>query len=122
RCLDLPRTLPAVPEARNDSAAPIKVDQNGRGAFARKSGLCADVPFGIAVGGISRDQMADPAKGSARTDPKARRDDQPKDAAQKLAVIDLSHAGYQKTQDRRIARFLHFLLLEPTGASMSIPS
>jgi len=58
--------------------------------------------------------MADPAQSSAAAYPKAGRDNQPKDAAQKLAVVDLSHAGYQKTQDGRISRFLYFLLL-PTN-------
>jgi hypothetical protein len=54
--------------------------------------------------------MADPAQSPATTYPEAGRNDQPKEAAQKLAVVDLSHAWYQKTQDGRIPGFRHYLI------------
>src|SRR6266850_1450017 len=59
-CLDLPRTVSAVPQPRNDSGCRL--------------GLCG-VPFGIAVGCIRRDHMADPAQSSATAYPKPGRDD-----------------------------------------------
>src|SRR5690606_29112087 len=45
------------------------------------------------VGGVRRYQMADPAEHAAAAEPEARRHDQPENAAQKVAVVNLTDAG-----------------------------
>ena len=47
----------------------------------------------VGVGGVGRDDVADPAEQTTRTDPQTRRDDQPQDTGQEATVIDLSDSG-----------------------------
>src|SRR5687767_12416117 len=61
----------------------------------------ATVPFlGAAVGGKSGNDVADPAEQPAAADPQPRRDDQPEDAPQEVAVVKLSNPRYQRAQHR----------------------
>ena len=55
--------------------------------------------FGIAVGGVRRDHVRDPAEETARADPEAGRDDQPEEAAPEGAVVDLADAGNDEAED-----------------------
>ena len=48
--------------------------------------------------------MADPAEQAAGADPEARRDDQPEDAAQEVAVVDLADARDEQAEDGGDAR------------------
>ena len=47
----------------------------------------------VAVGGVGRDDVADPAKQATRSDPQARRNDEPQDPSQEATVIELSDPG-----------------------------
>ena len=50
--------------------------------------------FRVRVGAVSRDDVANPSKGSASTQPKTRSKDQPKDPGQNSAVIELSNSRH----------------------------
>src|SRR5262245_9633531 len=54
--------------------------------------------------------MTNPAKSTARSDPESRRYDQPEDAAQELAIVDLSDSWNQETQHRCITRSSHWFV------------
>jgi hypothetical protein len=47
----------------------------------------------VGVGGVGRDDVADPAEQATRTDPQARRDNQPQDTGQDATVVELSDSG-----------------------------
>src|SRR5262245_1427452 len=64
--------------------------------------------------GVGGDQVADPAEQPAGADPEARRDHEPEEAAQELAVVDLSHAWHDQAEHGGGAGILHGRLLEDT--------
>ena len=47
----------------------------------------------VGVGGVGRDDMADPTQQAACADPQPRRDDQPQDTGQEATVVELSDSG-----------------------------
>lgn len=47
----------------------------------------------VGVGGIGRDDVADPAEQATRTDPEARRDNESQDTGQEPTVVELSDSG-----------------------------
>ena len=47
----------------------------------------------VGVGGVGRDDVADPTEQAARADPEARRDYQPQDAGKKAPVVELPDSG-----------------------------
>ncbi len=49
--------------------------------------------FGVRIGRVSRDNMAYPAQHATRANPEAGRDNEPQDARQNSAVIELAHTG-----------------------------
>ena len=58
--------------------------------------LDASVP----VRGVGRDHMAHPSKQSARSNPEAGRDDQPEDAAEEVAVVNLADSRNDHAENR----------------------
>jgi 3'-phosphoadenosine 5'-phosphosulfate (PAPS) 3'-phosphatase len=50
---------------------------------------------------VGRDYVAHPAEQAARTDPEARRDNEPQNAGQDATVIELSDSRDERAQDRR---------------------
>jgi hypothetical protein len=44
----------------------------------------------VGVGGVGRDDVADPAEQATRADPQARGDDEPQDTGQEATIIELS--------------------------------
>jgi hypothetical protein len=54
--------------------------------------------LGVGVCGVGGNNVADPAERAARANPKARRDDKPKNSREDAAVVKLSYAGNDKTQ------------------------
>ncbi len=72
--------------------------------------------FRIGIGRVRRDDMADPSQGSATAYPKTRRNDQPEDGTQELAIVDLPHSRDKETQDSCGARVSHHcVLITPRG-------
>ena len=63
--------------------------------------------FRIIVGGVSRDDMANPAEHPAATDPQAGRDDEPEDAPQPLAIVYLSDARNDETENGSESGIFH---------------
>jgi len=55
--------------------------------------------FGVAIGRIGRDDVADPAERAARADPEAGREDESQDARQDLPVVELADAWNKKTEN-----------------------
>ena len=51
---------------------------------------------GEIVGGVGRDDVAQPAQQAPRTDPQAGGDNEPEDGPPNLAVINLSQTGYER--------------------------
>ena len=47
----------------------------------------------VRVGSVGRDDVANPTEQAARTDPQARRDDEPQDTGQEATVVELSDSG-----------------------------
>ena len=47
----------------------------------------------VRVGGVCRDDVANPTEQAARADPQARRDDQPQDTGQEATIVELSDSG-----------------------------
>ncbi len=47
----------------------------------------------VGVGGVGRDDVADPTEQAARTDPEAGGDDEPQDSGQEATVVELSDSG-----------------------------
>jgi hypothetical protein len=62
---------------------------------------------GVAVGGVGRDDVRRPAEQAARADPKPRCDDEPQDAGQDAAVVELSHPWDDRAQNRCQCRITH---------------
>src|SRR5215208_5104363 len=58
-------------------------------AFPRRP--AAMVPR-VGVGGVGRDDVADPAEQTTRTNPQARRIDEPQDTSQEATIIELSNS------------------------------
>ena len=56
---------------------------------------------GVGVGGVGCYDVADPSECPTRADPEARRDNEPQDAGQDAAVVELSDSGDYRAQDRR---------------------
>ena len=54
--------------------------------------------LGVGVSGVGGNDVADPAERAARANPKARRDDKPKNSRQDAAVVKLADTGNKKTQ------------------------
>jgi hypothetical protein len=46
----------------------------------------------VCVGGVGRDEVADPAEQATRTNPKARRHDEPQDTGHEATVIELANS------------------------------
>ena len=46
----------------------------------------------VGVGGVGRDDVANPTEQAARADPQARRDDQPQDTGQEAPIVELPDA------------------------------
>ena len=46
----------------------------------------------VGVGGVGRDDVADPAEQAACANPQARRDNQPQDTGQEAPIVELSDA------------------------------
>src|SRR5690606_1330225 len=65
----------------------------GRRAGARSAMLPVWGAPGVPVGRVSRDQVTDPTEKAAGAKPQSRRDDQPEDAPDPRAVVDLANAG-----------------------------
>jgi hypothetical protein len=55
----------------------------------------------VAVSGVGRDDVAHPSEQAPSADPQPRRDDQPQDASQDAAVVELPYSGDDRTQNRR---------------------
>src|SRR5262249_19183958 len=66
--------------------------------------------LGIAVGRECRNEVANPAQQSARTDPEAGRDNQPEGPTPDRWVVDLPHSGNKKAQYRRCSRIFHIVI------------
>ncbi len=47
----------------------------------------------VRVGGVGRDDVANPAEQTTRTDPQTRRDDEPQYPGQKATIVELSDSG-----------------------------
>lgn len=60
----------------------------------------AVLDFSTTVRGERGDEMAHPAEQAARPEPHPGRDDEPEEASQKVAVVDLSHAWNEQAEDR----------------------
>ena len=54
---------------------------------------------GVAVSGVGSDDVAHPSQQATSADPQPRRDDQPQDASQDAAVVELPHSGDDRTQN-----------------------
>ncbi len=67
----------------------------------------AFVHFGALVGGVRRDQVANPTEQPARAYPEARRDDQPKNAAQEVAIVNLTNSRNDQREYCCVARSVH---------------
>jgi hypothetical protein len=65
----------------------------------------------VGVGGVGRDDVADPAEQATRTNPQARRNDEPQDTSQEATVIELSNSRDDRAQNRRYSRLAHCCLL-----------
>ena len=57
--------------------------------------------LGERVRGVSRDDVADPAERTTRTDPETGRDDEPENSRQNPSVIELANARNDKTEKSR---------------------
>ena len=62
---------------------------------------------GLIVGGDSRDDMADPPKRSARSDPQSGCYNEPKDTPPEMSVIELARSWQDKAQNRCVAGACH---------------
>src|SRR5215204_2094152 len=83
-----------------------------RGMYRRARVLQVNRSRGVldpraAVRGHRRDDVADPSEKAAGANPHARCDDQPEDAAQEIAVVELPDAGNDRAQHRGHAWILH---------------
>ena len=56
---------------------------------------------GVGVGGVGRDDVADPTEQAPRADPQTRRDDEPQDARQDAPVVEVPYSGDDHTENRR---------------------
>lgn len=65
----------------------------------------------VGVGGVGRDDVADPPEQATRTNPQARRNDEPQDTSQEATVIELSNSRDDSAQNRRYSRLAHCCLL-----------
>jgi hypothetical protein len=63
--------------------------------------------FGVGVSGVGGNDVADPAERAARANPKARRDDKPKNSREDAAVVKLAYPGNEKTQKSCRKRIAH---------------
>ena len=61
----------------------------------------------VVIRGVRADEVAHPAERAARAEPEARRDDQPEDAAQERAVVDLPNARHEQREHASDARLRH---------------
>ena len=66
-----------------------------------------ELAFGIRIGRVSSDDMADPSQTSATAYPQTRCNDQPEDGSPELTVVDLPYARNKEAQDSRRTRVLH---------------
>ena len=55
--------------------------------------------FGVGVGAVRGDEVADPTERSASSYPKAWREDQPKYSRQNASVVELTNSGNDETKD-----------------------
>jgi hypothetical protein len=65
----------------------------------------------VGIGGVGRDDVADPAEQATRTNPQARRNDEPQDTSQEATIIELSNSRDDSAQNRRYSRLAHCCLL-----------
>jgi hypothetical protein len=79
-----------------------------------------ELAFGIRIGRVSSDDMADPSQGSTTAYPQTRCNDQPEDGSQELTVVDLPHPRNKEAQDSRGARVFHHCLSQSQSASWGI--
>ena len=61
----------------------------------------------IVIGGVRSKQMTNPPEQAARPNPESGCDDQPEDTTPNPAVVDLSYARNDQTQNCRCARIPH---------------
>src|SRR5438477_11372548 len=54
-----------------------------------------------------REQVANPTERAPCPDPEPRRDDEPEDAPQELAVVDLPDTGHDERQHGSVSRSVH---------------
>jgi hypothetical protein len=55
--------------------------------------------FGVRVSRVGGNDVADPAERAAGTNPKTRCDDQPENAREDAAVVELAHSGNDETEN-----------------------
>src|SRR5829696_5873744 len=65
----------------------------------------------VGVGGVGRDDVAEPDEQATRTNPQARRNDEPQDTGQEATVIELSNSRDDRAQNCRYSRIAHCYLL-----------
>src|SRR5947209_390331 len=72
----------------------------------------------IFIGSVRGDEMTNPAEQSARAEPEARRDDEPQDASQDAAIIELSNSRDKQTENCRQSRIAHCLSFTSVHSSV----
>jgi pimeloyl-ACP methyl ester carboxylesterase len=61
----------------------------------------------VAVSGVGRDNVAHPSEQTSSADPQPRRDDQPQNAGQDAAVVELPYSGDDRAKNRCQSRITH---------------
>ena len=94
------------------AGAPLRASADASGAghhstIARSTSITHGVIAGIGVGGVGCYDVADPSERPTRADPEARRDNEPQDAGQDAAIVELAYTGDYRAQDRRQCRITH---------------
>src|ERR671917_1020855 len=65
----------------------------------------------VCIGGVGRDDVADPTEQAARANPQARGDDEPQYTGQEATVIELSNSRDDRAENCRYSRMAHCYLL-----------
>src|SRR2546423_458243 len=76
--------------------------------------------FRVRVGEVGRDDVCDPAEHARRADPRDARQHEPEYAPEDLAVVNLSEAGNQETENACNQRVAH--LLKPPCPTIRVAS
>ena len=74
----------------------------------------------VAVSSVGRDNVAHPSEQASGADPQPRRDDQPQDASQDAAIVELPYSGDDRTQNCCHSRITHGHYTPPTTAIIDL--